>query len=120
MRALATLALLHEVADDAWKAAVERGRTAGPQGMSGGPDSFLNGLAALIAEERDRLKEEWARGPTAAEGADAVAGELAELRFEVGAMRGRLEAIERLLEGVRTRLDGMAAGTATGETGRRG
>lgn len=103
------MALLHELADDAWRAAVERGRAAGPQEAEAGPDAFLNGLAALVADERDRLRQEWAEGGEPEPEPEAVARELAELRFEVAEMRGRLEAVERLLDGLRAGIEGLAA-----------
>ncbi len=118
LRALATLALLHELADDAWRAAVERGRASGPQAAGTGPDAFLDGLAALVADERDRLRQEWAQGGVSTREPEAVARELSELRFEVAEVRGRLEALERLLDGLRIGIEGLAA--SGGGMGRRG
>ncbi|NLT35449.1 MAG: hypothetical protein GXX83_06085 [Gaiellales bacterium] len=109
LRALATLALLHELADDAWRAAVERGRAQRPQAPGAGADTFLDGLAALVAEERDRLRREWAEGDVSAREPDALAREMAELRFEVAEMRGRLEAVEQLLDGLRAGVERLVA-----------
>lgn len=100
MRFFAAWMLTHEVADEGLKAAVERGRTAGPEGMSGGPDAFVDGLAAMVAEEKERLKralEARARGeagPVEREPDPA----LEEMRFEIAELRGRLDHIEALLE----------------------
>jgi hypothetical protein len=100
MRFFAAWMLTHEAADEGLKAAVSRGDAAGPDGMSGGPDAFVDGLAALVAEEKEKLKaalEARARGE---EPAEAGPGDpaLDEIRFEVGEMRGRLDAIEAQLE----------------------
>ncbi|KAF0206988.1 MAG: hypothetical protein Q8S43_02905 [Actinomycetota bacterium] len=92
--------LTHEVADEGLKAAVLRGEDGGPEGMGGGPDAFVNGLAAMVAEEKEKLKrdlEARARGEEVAiEQQTDPAFE--ELRFEVGELRGRLDNIEGLLE----------------------
>ena len=100
MRFFAAWMLTHEVADEGLKAAVERGAAENPGGMSGGPDAFVDGLAAMVAEEKERLKrdlEARARGEQVAieQQPDPA---LEELRFEVGELRGRLDSIESLLE----------------------
>ena len=92
--------LTHEVADEGLKAAVLRGEDGGPEGMGGGPDAFVNGLAAMVAEEKEKLKrdlEARARGEEVAieQHTDPA---FEELRFEVGELRGRLDNIEGLLE----------------------
>lgn len=137
LRALATLALLHELADDAWREAVERGRAAvRPAASAGaqegtartrpaaaeprsvaavereGGDAFLDALAALVADQKDRLKEEWARSRTAqaVRAEEGVSAQLEEMRFELGEIRGRLEAIESLLDGLTARLEAAAGG----------
>jgi hypothetical protein len=58
VRLLAAWALVHESADEGWKAAVRRARTkAQPRASSSeGPAAFVDGLAALVAEEKERLK----------------------------------------------------------------
>lgn len=111
MRLLAAWALAHETADEGWKAAVERGQAAGPDGMSGGTDAFVDGLSAMVAAEKERLKVGLASGGAAA----ATTGEdrspqLDELRFEVGEVRSRLEAIETALDAIVRRLDAAGAG----------
>jgi hypothetical protein len=104
MRFLAAWALVHETADEGWKAAVERGREAGVEGMQGGPGAFVDGLSAMVAEEKERLKARLAEGPQAAEAADK--GEDAEkLRFELAEIRGRLEAIETSLDALRRHVE---------------
>mgnify|MGYP001063155419 CR=1 FL=1 len=58
MRFFAAWMLTHEVADEGLKAAVARGADEGPEGMTGGPDAFVDGLAAMVAEEKERLKRD--------------------------------------------------------------
>jgi hypothetical protein len=99
MRFFAAWMLTHETADEGLKAAVLRGEEGGPEGMGGGPDAFVDGLAAMVAEEKERLKAELearARGEEVAEEKRDPA--LEELRFEVAEMRGRLDSIEAMLE----------------------
>jgi len=100
MRFFAAWMLTHEAADEGLKAAVARGESGGAEGMGGGSDAFVDGLAAMVAEEKERLKralEARARGeePTAERDSDPV---LEEIRFEVAELRGRLDSIEALLE----------------------
>lgn len=100
MRFFAAWMLTHEAADEGLKAAVLRGEEGGPEGMGGGPDAFVDGLAAMVAEEKEKLKrdlEARARGEEVAieQQPDPA---LEELRFEVGELRGRLDNIESLLE----------------------
>ncbi len=77
-----------------------RGEEGGPEGMGGGPDAFVDGLAAMVAEEKEKLKrdlEARARGEEVAIESQPDPA-LEELRFEVGELRGRLDNIEGLLE----------------------
>lgn len=100
MRFFAAWMLTHEVADEGLKAAVVRGDSGGPEGMSGGPDAFVDGLAAMVAEEKERLKqalEARARGEEAPVERHSDPA-LDEVRFEVAELRGRLDNIESLLE----------------------
>ncbi len=99
MRFFAAWMLTHEAADEGLKAAVVRGESGGPEGMTGGADAFVDGLAAMVAEEKEKLKRELearARGDEmpVEEHADPA---LDEIRFEVAEMRGRLDSIEALL-----------------------
>jgi hypothetical protein len=102
MRFFAAWMLTHEAADEGLKAAVDRGESGGPEGMTGGPDAFVDGLAAMVAEEKEKLKRELearARGESVAiEKAPDPA--LDEIRFEVAELRGRLDNIEGLLEAI--------------------
>ncbi|MFA5844323.1 MAG: hypothetical protein WC971_05765 [Coriobacteriia bacterium] len=102
VRFLAAWALVHETADEGWKAAVARGGVAGPEGMSGGPDAFVDGLSAVIAKEKERLKAALADGGSGGVDDEADVGRtLDDLRFEVGEVRARLESLEASVDAVR-------------------
>jgi len=112
MRFFALWMLTHEAADEGLKAAVERGASATAEGMSGGPDAFVDGLAAMVAEEKERLKAELAAGAVRQPDRDEERLALDELRFEVASLRGRIDEVAGMLETVVAKLD--AAGTARG------
>ena len=98
MRFMAAWALVHETADEGWKAAVERG-TAATGEMESGPEAFVDGLSAMIAEEKERLKAELASGKVAAPGDEAGLKQvLEELRFEIAELRGRMESMQAALD----------------------
>jgi hypothetical protein len=101
MRFLAGWALVHETADEGWKAAVARGEDQEPGEMGSGPEAFVDGLSAMVAEEKERLKAELAEGlrPTGEASSDLV-DHIDELRFEVAELRGRLESLQATLEGL--------------------
>lgn len=101
MRFLASWALVHETADEGWKAAVERGRSVDGEQMASGPEAFVDGLSAMIAERKEELKAELARGEIEAAGSTAdVSAKLDDLRFEVGELRGRLESMQATLDAI--------------------
>ena len=107
MRFFAAWMLTHEAADEGLKAAVDRGGSGGLEGMSGGPDAFVDGLAAMVAEEKEKLKAELAaraRGESldSDEHADPA---LEEIRFEVSEIRGRMDNLESMLETILRKLD---------------
>jgi predicted aminopeptidase len=67
--------------------------------MGAGSEAFVDGLSALVAEEKERLKAELAAGPAGSHGAQGdVATHLDELRFEVAELRGRLESMQTSLD----------------------
>lgn len=104
MRFLAAWALVHETADEGWKAAVARGADAEPGEMAGGPEAFVDGLSAMIAEQKERLKAELASGASEAPGSRAdVAEHLDELRFEVSELRGRIESLQASIDALARR-----------------
>lgn len=105
IRLLAAWALVHETADEGWKAAVERGRKLSPGEMAVGPEAFVDGLSAMVAEEMKRLKVDIAEGRARAPGEREPSPELEELRFEVGELRGRLESMQASLDAILARLD---------------
>jgi len=95
MRMLAAWALVHESADEGYKAAVERGELQAPGQMAEGPDAFVDGLAAAIAERKERLKAELAAGHTESPGSRAdVVIKLDEISFELSELRGRIESMQ--------------------------
>jgi hypothetical protein len=105
VRFLAAWALLHESADEAWLAAVARGRAsrAGEPAEAGEP--FADALAALVADEKDRLRVELASGAGAVEPAGPdLASALAELRFELAELRGRVESLQASVDAVAAHL----------------
>ena len=114
LRFLASWALVHETADEGWKASVVRGGDQQTGDMDSGPEAFVDGLSAIIAERKEQLKVELASG--AVEGGSSradTAENLDELRFEVSELRGRLESMQSSLDAIleHTR---RAAGDAPG------
>ncbi len=99
VRFLASWALVHETADEGWKSAVERGMKQETGEMTGGPEAFVDGLSAMIAKEKERLKAELAAGGVAEPGTMGdVSRLLEELRFEVAELRGRIESMQSTLD----------------------
>ena len=106
MRFMAAWALVHETADEGWKAAVDRGASQEPGEMGAGPEAFVDGLSAMIAEEKERLKTELAEGSVKGPGSLAgVAESIDELRFEVAEMRGHLESLQASIDALTTRTE---------------
>lgn len=107
LRFMAAWALVHETADEGWKAAVVRGEGQSTGEMDGGPEAFVDGLSALIAQEKERLKAELAAGQTGPSGDSGDVGpHLDELRFEVAELRGRIESMQSSLDAL-ARRDGQ-------------
>ena len=99
MRFMAAWALVHESADEGWKAAVERGSGTNAEEKAENPDAFVDGLAAAIAEQKERLKAALAEGGAEPTGDRAeLAAKLDELSFEVGEIRGRLESLQASID----------------------
>jgi phage shock protein A len=101
IRLLAAWALIHESADEGWKAAVARGRQL-EAGELQTPDAFVDGLAALVAEEKERLKASLAGEPPAAAAAE-LGGALEALRFELAELRGRIESLQASVDALAAR-----------------
>lgn len=98
----------HDQADKLMHEAVERGQAGAGEGMSGGADSFTDGFMAMVAAERARLEERLASGQTqASEEGDE---RLAELRFEVGELRGRIDQMQATLDTIAAHLGAKDAG----------
>jgi len=112
MRFLASWALVHETADEGWKAAVARGTSQEPGEMDSGPEAFVDGLSAVIQERKEQLKAELARGASeSAEEKRGISEHLDTLTFEVSELRGRLEAMQ-------VSLDALLARTAPQDLGK--
>jgi len=107
VRFLAAWALLHESADEAWKAAVARGAGIAPDDFDRGPQAFVDGLAALVAEEKDRLKRQLGDG-----GGDDLGGpvdlgaRLEAVAFELAELRGRIETLQASVDALAARRGG--------------
>ena len=108
LRFLALWALLHDTADDAWTQAVARGRDVASSDGPPGPDALPDALAAIVAEEKERLSRELLGG----DGSDAAAEQAAlqetleRLTFEVGELRGRLESLQASVDALLERREG--------------
>ena len=101
MRFLASWALVHESADEGWKAAVTRGNAQESGDMDSGPEAFVDGLSAIIAERKELLKTELAAGATGGDAEHTSVGvHLDELRFEVAELRGRFESMQATLDAI--------------------
>lgn len=99
MRFMAAWALVHETADEGWKAAVARGSEQQTGEMVEGPEAFVDGLSAMIAEEKEKLKAELAAGESRRPGSlGDVTVALDELRFEVAELRGRIESMQSSID----------------------
>ncbi|MBI5232161.1 MAG: hypothetical protein HY876_08365 [Coriobacteriales bacterium] len=105
VRFLAAWALVHETADEGWKGAIERGREQAPGEMDAGPEAFVDGLSAMVAAEKERMKSELSTGPgdIAPGSAGDLGGKLDELRFEVAEVRGKLESMQAALDALAKR-----------------
>jgi hypothetical protein len=67
--------------------------------MGAGPEAFVDGLSAMIAEEKERLKAELASGSVERpETLADVSKHLDELRFEIAELRGRIESMQVSLD----------------------
>ncbi|MCL2881349.1 MAG: hypothetical protein FWF45_00440 [Coriobacteriia bacterium] len=106
MKFLAVWELLHESADEALKAGIARGEDTTQGEMNADKGAFVDGLAAMVNARKDILKAELAAGSDESlekdEGPAAEA--VAELRFEVAELRGRLESMNATLDALATKL----------------
>ena len=103
VRLLAAWALVHESADEGWKAAVERGRRHAPGEPGPSPAAFVDGLAALVADEMQRLKGELGGEAGEPRALTDVAAALDALRFELAELRGRLETLQVSVDALASR-----------------
>jgi hypothetical protein len=110
MRFMAAWSLVHETADEGWKAAVVRGENGEPGEMGQGPEAFVDGLSAMIAQRKEQMKAELASGAsdTAGGGSGDVNAHLDDLSFEVGELRGRLESLQASMDALLARTEPKA------------
>ncbi|MFP4207428.1 MAG: hypothetical protein ACLFSC_02140 [Wenzhouxiangella sp.] len=108
IKLLAAWALFHESADEGWKAAVAQGQRQQPGNMSDGPEAFVHGLAALVDEEKEKLKARLAEGAAEEPGVQSpeIAERLNELTFEIRELRGCLESLQATVDGLVARKNG--------------
>ncbi len=104
MRMLAAWALVHETADEGWKASVGRGKELTPGELDQSPEAFVDGLAALVAEEKEKLKASLANPArdTAAPRED-LAVQLEAMRFELAELRGCIESLQASVDAIAAR-----------------
>ena len=105
IKLLAAWALFHESADEGWKAAVASGQRQEPGTMGEGPEAFVHGLAALVDEEKDRLKQRLAEGDgeTSQAAPTDVEERLDKLAFEIRQLRGCMESLQASIDGLTAR-----------------
>ncbi len=70
--------------------------------MSESPDAFVHGLAALVDEEKERLKHSIASDGTSgpAQTPSNVEARLEELAFELRELRGCMESLQASVDGL--------------------
>jgi hypothetical protein len=108
IKLLAAWALFHESADEGWKSAVARGQAQQPGAMGDGPEAFVQGLAALVDEEKEKLKSRLAEEGEASDSAPSredVGARLDALAFEVRELRGCVESLQASFDGLSRRLE---------------
>lgn len=109
MRFMAAWALVHESADEGWKAAVKRGEGMDPDQVGEGPDAFVDGLAASIEQQKEQLKASLAQSSAAPGGSEGqLLDKLEELSFEVGELRGRIESLQTSVDAMGDEAQGIA------------
>lgn len=104
VRFLAAWALVHESADEGWKAAIARGRKLEPGDPAQGPEAFVDGLAALVAEEKEKLKAGLAvQDDSAAAARPDLPARLDAISFELAELRGRIESLQASIDAIAAR-----------------
>jgi phage shock protein A len=105
VRLLAAWALVHESADEGWKAAIARGRKLAPGELDQDPAAFVDGLAALVAEEKERLKASLAGDENGSTPPADLGAALEALRFELAELRGRIESLQTSVDAIAANKD---------------
>ena len=109
MQLFALWMFTHDQADDLMVQSVARGSAGSGEGMAGGPDAFTDGFMAMVAAEKERLKQRLAGGAADAAAPDAMEDRFAEVRFEMGELRGRMDQMQRTLDAIAAHLDAKGA-----------
>jgi len=106
MKALAVWEMVHEMADEGMKASIKRGQTTEKGEMASDPSAFVDGLAAIIDEKKEKIKAELIEGSDATIDAEdtRTAKAVDEVRFEVAELRGRLESMNATLDAIAAKL----------------
>jgi len=106
MKFLAVWEMVHEMADEGMKASIERGKTTEKGEMASDPGAFVDGLAAIIDEKKDKIKLELIEGNDAELDKEdtATARAVDEVRFEVAELRGKLESMNATLDAIQAKL----------------
>jgi len=106
MKFLAVWEMVHESADEALKAGIARGENTTQGEMATDKSAFVDGLAAMVNVKKEIIKKELAAGSDAElEKDDGPAAQaIAELRFEVAELRGRLESMNATLDAIAAKL----------------
>lgn len=100
LRLLAAWALVHEAADEGWRASVDRGRRLSP----GDETASVDALAAIVAEEKDRLRERLSHGADdAGRPPPELTATLDAIRFELAELRGRMESMQASVDALASR-----------------
>lgn len=102
MRLMAAWALVHEMADEGWKAAVARGGAEGGAPAADDPAQFVDMMSSMIAAEKERLKTALAAGGDGGNASGDVSKSLDALRFELAELRGRIETLQASVDALAT------------------
>lgn len=106
MRAMAMWALVHETADEGWKAAVQRGSAGSPGDASGTEGDFVDALSAAIHAQKELLKAELAAGESGRGAVGSDAESMNALRFEIAELKGRIETLQTSVDALVARGEG--------------
>jgi hypothetical protein len=106
MKFLAVWEMVHEMADEGMKASIARGESTTKGDMADDPGAFVDGLAAIIDKKKDAIKAELIAGEDSELNKDesATAQAVAEMRYEVAELRGRMESMSATIDAIAAKL----------------